>query len=345
VRSGADLAVESFRSRAAAVRQESIERFWALIGTTGRDDHIRVGLDHVRLTVNFHPDRVARSGLTVADGLFAQGCYLSQWLTGLSSGSRSALRGGERHTFERQLFGDEYDAVSGDSDRPIYGALDLLRDPFGGSPRFGSSYLVLHASVMRRCTLCLGDSYLGPTDAGTIDQPWSILAGLAAQAAEGHLLGRSLGRDELLAALTGRRRRDGPGRELDGYIEAHVHGGISLAEDVESIVLDPSFASSDIEATLRRAASRYDFDLSFHGGSEVSPSDIPDEFRGRSVVDLARRVARPDGIVDAACLGRFARSIETGNPTAMGDPPSSDLQQVKYLWHAVVALGHDARLS
>ncbi len=202
---------------------------------------------------------------------------------------------------------------------------------------------MLHENVLKRSTFCLGDSYLGPSEVGTSDQPWSILAGLAAQANDGRLLDRALGRDELLAALVGRRTPSDPGRKLDGYVEAQVHGGISLAEDVTSVVLDPSFASTDVAATFRTAAHRYDFELTFHRGSEVLASDIPNYFRGRTIVDLARRVSRPDGIVDAACLGQWAQSIEPGRPSKTGDPQDSELQQVKYLWHAVLALGRDSR--
>ena len=113
-----------------------------------------------RVTLNFHPDRAARSGRSVASGLLAEGRYRSQWSTGISNGSRSALRGGDRDRFERDLFNGAYDDADPDRDEfPVYGSFDLLHDPHGGSPRFGSCFVVLHAHVVERVTLCVGDSH------------------------------------------------------------------------------------------------------------------------------------------------------------------------------------------
>jgi hypothetical protein len=295
------------------------------------------------VTVNFHPDRVAGSGATVAAGLRAEGRYRSQWVTGISSGSRSAFPGGDRHRFERALFDGAYDGADPAAvDFPVYGAVDLLRDPHGGSPRFGSSYLVLEPHVLARTTMCVGDSHVGPADVGTADAPWSLLAGLAEQAAAGELLDRGLGADELLAVLDGTIGPGPPSRCLDGYVEAQVHGGIDLTSDVEAVVIDPSFAGTDVERDLRAAAGRHGFALEWHGGSELAVADVPVDFRGPGMPDVARRVARADGIVDAHAIGTAARRIRAGVPLPGGDPPDSELQQLKYLWHTLLAHGHDA---
>jgi hypothetical protein len=91
-----------------------------------------------RITLNFHPDRVCAARSTVAASLLSDGRYRSQWVTGISNGGRSAVRGGERHRWEGQLFDDAYDsAPPGSVEYPVYGAFDLLHDPNGDSPRFG----------------------------------------------------------------------------------------------------------------------------------------------------------------------------------------------------------------
>ena len=124
------------------------------------------------VTLNFHPDRVAAGGTSVASGLAEQGRYRSQWVTWISNGGRSALAGGARNHWERTLFGGAYEGCDpARVDHPVYGAADLLSDPFGGSPRFGSCHLVLGSEVAARTTLCLGDSHLGPTDVGTVAEP------------------------------------------------------------------------------------------------------------------------------------------------------------------------------
>jgi hypothetical protein len=189
--------------------------------------------------------------------------------------------------------------------------------------------------------LCLGDSHLGPRDVGTLDAPWSLLAGLAEQAAAGSLLDRGLGLGDLFRTLDGEIAPGGPSRCLDGYIEAQVHGGVDLTTDVEAIVLDPSFTGADTEQDITTAARRYGFALRWHCGSNLAVDDVPSDFRGPTMPPLARRVAR-DGIVDASSIGIAARRVRVDRPPPEGDPPDSDLQQLKYLWHTVLAHGHDA---
>ncbi len=88
-------------------------------------------------------------------------------------------------------------------------------------------------------------------------------------------------------------------------------------------------------------AAAYDIELRWHGGSELAARGIPPDFRGPSVAALARAIGG-DGSIDAATIGRAAAARLPDPIAATGDPPDSHLQQVKYLWHAVLALGHDA---
>jgi hypothetical protein len=288
---------------------------------------------------------VGRSGATVAAGLLADGRYRSQWVTGTSNGSRSAFVGGDRHGFERGLFGSAYEGVDPAGDElPVYGALDLLHDPFGGSPRFGSSFVVLRPEVLDRTTLCVGDSHLGPRDVGTVDAPWCVLAGLAEQAARDLLLDRRSGVADLLAILEGRQPTAVVARSLDGYVEAQIHGGVDLTADVEAVVVDPSFAGTEVGDDLALAAERCGFVLAATPGTELAVDDVPPDFRGPTMPALARRVARADGIVDARAIGAAAPRV-LPDQLPGGDPPDSLLQQLKYLWHTVFALGHDVASS
>jgi len=291
-----------------------------------------------------HPDRVDRNGRTVASGLAADGAYRSQWATGISAGSRSAVSGGERQRFERELFDGAYDDVDPTSGKhPVYGALDLLFDEHGGSPRFGSSYLVLASHVRRRITFCLGDSHQAPRDVGTFDQPWSVLAGLAEQAQQGRLLDRPLDADVLRSVLSGGYRTKRATRDLDGYVEIQIHGGVSLAEDVEAVVLDPSFRGTEVEEHIRVNDGRFGVKLGWHCGSELGIDDVPTDFRGPTMSTLARQVAATDGVVHARAIGIAAARINFKEPTPDGDSADSALQRLKYLWHTVLAHGHDAK--
>lgn len=338
-------AVEVIRSQAQRGRDEASSRWTAAVGPRSSaaiddvaDSFVRAG----RLTLNFHPDRVASSGRTVVDGLLADGRYRSQWATGISNGSRSAIAGGDRERFERDLFDGAYDAVEPGVEHPVYGAFDLLHDMHGGSPRFGSCFVVLRPHVLERTTMCVGDSHLGPRDVGLTEAPWALLAGLAEQAAAGALLDRPIDVDGLLRVLDGTASRGIAARRLDGYIEAQVHGGVDLADDVESIVVDPSFRGTAVEADLSSIQDRYGTPIRWHGGSELHADDMPSDARGPDMPRLARSAARSDGVVDAAAIGRRVLTVARSEPLADGDPPESELQQWKYLWHVLFAHGHDA---
>jgi hypothetical protein len=341
---GSTAAISAIGTRAQAAKAEAEKRWAAAVPQLGPLDTRAMQLhDAGRLTLNFHPDRRSRTGHTVAAGLAAEGAYRSQWVTGISAGSRSAIHGGERQRFERDLFAGAYDHVDPSlGEHPVYGSFDLLLDDHGGSPRFGSSFVVLRQHVRERTTLCVGDSHLRPRDVGTFADPWGILAGLAEQASRHALLNRGLGPDDLLGVLDGLRRSAGASRDLDGYVEAQVHGGISLVDDVEAIVVDPSFRGTTVERELTTAAERFSFDLDWHCGSELHVEAAPDDFRGPSMPGLARQVARPDGIVDARAIGVVAARERFEEPTQLGDPPDSSWQQLKYLWHTVLSHGRDA---
>lgn len=340
-----EAALDAVRDRARAARDDAGKRWNAAIGGTATRPFEEVAERFQRsgrITLNFHPDRITREGRTVAAGLLADGRYRSQWQTGLSAGSRSAVPGGHRQHWESALFNRAYDTADpSTSNHPVYGSLDLLLDPHGGSPRFGSSFVVLRSHVRLRTTLCVGDSVTGPRDVGTVDAPWSILAGLAEQARDGALLNRGLGVEDLLRVLDGSYVSRGPSRDLDGYVEAQVHGGVSLRDDVAVIVVDPSFAGTAVERDLSEASQKFGFELAWHGGSELESDKVPSA-RAPTMPDLAKKVARPDGVVDAHAIGMAAARITFEDPTPSGDDPESPLQQLKYLWHTLLAYGHDA---
>lgn len=340
----ATAAIQVIASRALEGRLEARARWAAALPNAGPlIDWVDRLQTAGRVTVNFHPDRVTRHGDSVAAGLLRSGAYETQWISGVSAGSRSAILGGERQRFERVFFEGAYEGLAPTSGKhPVYGALDLLVDPHGGAPRFGSSFLVLEPHVRDRVTLSLGDSHLGPGDVGTFAEPARVIAGLAEQAERRRLLNRDLGRDGLLAVLDGSFVPGPPARDLDGYVEVQVHGGISLADDVAAVVLDPSFQGTAVETDLTVASQRDGFEIRWHTGSELDAADVPEDFRGPAMPELARQVARPDGIVDAAAIGVAAAEENFEEPSADGDPAQSPTQQLKRLWHTVLAFGHDA---
>jgi hypothetical protein len=121
-----------------------------------------------------------------------------------------------------------------------------------------------------------------------------------------------------------------------------VHGVIDLRTDVDAIVLDPSFQATEVHQAVARVSDRYDVELEWHPGSELPVDQIPTDFRGPTMPEVGTRAARADGVVDARSIGVVARDTPLPEMRISGDPPESDAQQLKYLWHTLLALGSDA---
>lgn len=259
----------------------------------------------LRLTVNFHPDRLVADA-PVVEHLARTGRYLPQFVTGISNGGLTAHPGGARWRWEQRLFGGAYDDGPAD-ERPIYGAVDQARHPLGGAPRFGSAYLLLKPEVADRATFCFPDSVLEPQDFGVADR-FALLS--------------------LVEEFTARPRTDLDeqrlGGLLDAYIEAQIHGGLLVARDVDALVLDPSFRGTAVE----EASSRLGTAVRWHEGRVLHVADLhkhPD-YRGVEVVEAGGRIAQ-DGRLDAAIL---AQAVADGQ---------EDAQLMKKVWHCIARFG------
>jgi hypothetical protein len=242
------------------------------------------------ITVHFHPGW-GFGDSTVIEALATGGTYRTQWETGTSNGGLTAYPEGDRWRWESRMFDGRYDAAAA-ADRPVYGAWNRDDDPYGASPRFGSAYLRLRPAVLDRATFCWPDSVYEPEAFGARGS----LAELCAMADAGVL--------------------DDP---LNDYVEAHLHGGLVIAGDVDALVVDPSDREEHADALARIGC-----DVEVHPGYRVRAGDIDPVYRGEVPVDLARRLG---GEVTPARLAVAARS---------GD---HDPQAVKWLWHCMARFG------
>jgi hypothetical protein len=306
-----------------------------------------------RVALNFHPDRIAAGGRTVVEALLEDGIYRNQFETGISNGGFGAIR----DRFEERLFAGAYqDAGVVASDRPKYGGLDLVGHLDGPCPRYGSCHLRLRRGVLFRSTFSFGDSVTSPTAVGTIEAFVPVLAALLAAAeAGGHssvvascntVLGLT---DPTVASLVDRlvgtsQTPPAPGRALDDYIEAQIHGPVRLHRDVEGLVADPSFRGTQVGSQLDALAQRHHLELRWNDGFELAATDVPAEFRGPAIPRLAERVAAEfgdgSGRLNAEIIGRAAQSVvtEPNRWVAWGDAAEA-LQQIKRLWHVLVNFG------
>ncbi|MCX5254037.1 DUF3626 domain-containing protein [Streptomyces canus] len=228
----------------------------------------------VRITLNFHPDRVAR-GLPLLEALAQDGAYHSQFVTGTSNGGLTAHPGGDRRRWESRIFGGAYDDADA-HDRPVYGALNFRRQVVGAAPRFGSSHFRLTGEPSARATFCYPDSAAEPVHFG-------VAAGMS------------------LIALAEADEQD----PLNDYIEAQVHGGVDLARDVEALVLDASYRNTPVEA----AAHLLPVPLEWHPGYRITVAELHRHahYRGQEYADLGASIAE-DGVVDPRIIGDAART-------------------------------------
>jgi hypothetical protein len=302
-----------------------------------------------RVALHFHPDRLDHENRSVAEALIQDGVYRSQFETQISSGSVSAFPGGERDEWERRIFGGAYQKADVTKDqRPKYGALDLMQHPDGPAPRFGSCYFLLSPECSARCTFTYMDSHQDPKEMGTIEEFDDVMAALLTGAfRDDYALGqRDLTPpvliDHLCSDLTKpfpNPSRRTPGRNLNHYIEAQVHGDIRLADDVDLLVADPAFKDGPTGESLVRICSDYSINLLWHMGFVMPASDVPSDFRGPSMPSLAKRIAR-GGLIDAEAIGSAAMDLKL-EPGAWSDRGSyrEVLQELKLMWHVLLRYG------
>ncbi|WP_432540700.1 DUF3626 domain-containing protein [Kineococcus sp. SYSU DK002] len=270
------------------------------------------------ITVHFHPDRLVRGpgagtrtrgAVPVLRAMSADGRYRSQFETGTGNGGLSAHPGGDRWRWESRLFAGAYDTAPPAS-RPVYGSLNHRQHAVGGSPRFGSAHLRLHAHVLPRATFCYPDSAEEPVDVATA------------------------ARFDLLRV---RRERPDTGTRdlLDDYVEAHVHGGLRFERDVEALVLDPSHRGTDVEDDADRFGRRFGVAVQWHPGFRTTARAVARHpgYRGPVVVAAAARLAAgtAGGVLTPWVVGAAARA------------GGEDEQVLKRVWHCLARFGWPSR--
>lgn len=288
------------------------------------------GSEAARLTINLHPDRLARDGRSTLEALLGDGEVRNQFETGISAGGLDKVMSGARTRWEHTMFGGAYDGAVA-YERPRYAGLTLVGDPWGACPRFGSCHLVLRPQLRERATFTWGDSATEPVHVGV----WGALGAVMDGATE-----------DGWPELAGHTRA--PDQLLDVYIEAQVHAPVLLGRDVEALVLDGSFRDTEVHRVGAAVSDRYGLRLDWAPARVLDQIGLDPKFRTTSSPQLARevhaRLARPDQRLDAELIGRGAQDVARRGGVgweAYGDP-AQVLQELKYLWHHLVAHGTPA---
>ncbi len=304
---------------------------------------------HSQIALHFHPDRPNSSMVSIAEALFQEGIYKSQFETLLSNGSVSAYPGGFRDQWEELLFGGAYQIKGTNlNERAKYGALNILNHADGPAPRFGSCYFLLKSEVSNRATFTYLDSHQNPKEKGTLREFDMILAALFEEIfTRDFALGEhNLMLVSLIQHLFHKIEKpfEDPAkkqvyRNLNHYIEAQVHGAVSLKEDVEILVADPSFIETKVGQTLTKLCAKYHIKLYYHAGFQLSVDHIPFDFRGPEMPSLAKRISK-DQVIHAHLIGEAVMDLMK-NPETWGDRGTQNeiLQELKLLWHVLVKYG------
>lgn len=273
-------------AQASAIVQRAVAHVAALSAGPPLDPALRV-------TLNFHPDRLFQ-GQPILAAMAATGTYRSQFETATSNGGLTAYPGGDRWKWESRIFDGAYDAAP-PAERPKYGGLNHRLRGVGAAPRFGSAHVRMSAHTLARTTFCFPDSVYEPQHFGVAARMGLIpLADSAA------------------------------GDPLDDYIEAHVHGPVSLASDVEALVLDPCYRGTEVEHLARALPCP----LEWHAGFRLSAEALQQHsnYRGAEYVALGCTLVRA-GWLTPDLLGVAARSGQY------------DQQALKRVWHYLARFG------
>lgn len=248
------------------------------------------------------------------------------------------------------MWGDAYSGgTSLASERPRYGGLNLTNYADGACPRFGSCHLRLRVQALAWCSFTFGDSTGAPDDVGAARVFEPIVAGLL-EAVErtGTMLGRpTVGTEDatelLIATVRSGIFDDGQlGRSLDDYVEAQIHGPVELGRDVDAIVIDPSFASTNTGHVLESLSERYGPSVHWHANLEWPPVTCP-QIPRRSVAAIRPTGRRPPWKrgVPRCRDHRPSSGIRRDRPRRLGRMGQHRRRaaEVKYLWHTVIVYG------
>ncbi|MCL1037434.1 DUF3626 domain-containing protein [Shewanella submarina] len=297
-----------------------------------------------RIALHFHPDRLVRGNITVIDSMLSDGCYRNQFETHISNGLLSPEIGGQRDHWEMAYFHQPSLALK---QRPKYGALDLGLHANGPAPRFGAAYLLSKSELLERCSFCYLDSYRQPKERATSSCFEPVFAALMSECFERDY---GLGCEDFrppalvnwlcneLKPLAEPQSKP-VSANLDHYIEAQVHGEVSLLKDIDLLVLDASYRGTETGAAASLLCEKYHLSLSWSPSLTLNIEEVPADYRGKSMPQLARRVA-PGGVLNVRLIGAAARSVACGDPewTQLGSP-SELTQQLKLLWHVLLRFG------
>ena len=134
------------------------------------------------------------------------------------------------------------------------------------------------------------------------------------------------------------------GRNLDNCIETHIHGEVSLGDDVDRFYMDESFRETEFAQTADELCKKYQIELERIPKRQIEVEEIGELFRGPMIPLLAKKIdmlyGSHQGIMNASLLGKASRDSEL-YPEKWKDIGSESevFQYIKQLWHTICYFG------
>lgn len=134
------------------------------------------------------------------------------------------------------------------------------------------------------------------------------------------------------------------GRNLDFCIEAHVHGELSLKNDVDRLYVDGSYRNTELERQIDALCRKFEIEPVWIPERRIRMEEIPPLFRGPEIPELAKKIdavwGRRKGIINAYLIGKAsADSFRNADRWKETGDPQEVFQQMKQLWHTVAYFG------
>lgn len=247
------------------VNQEQAEELYNQFMERARNAKIMIHLD---------PFEKLPNGVRLIEQLSSDGTFKNDYELG---------RGFEpehREVNERDLFGDEYDEAS-HKERPNYGVIDLYNLGLASNPLGGDVAFVLKDEVKKRATGSAIDSNSIPYGeegqwVRSLEDPHHLI------------IDRWRSRWKNINKKDGQRIRamdavlqGKPNKDDNRYFEAHIHGGVNFARDVDHILVPQSWKSDkdhkEKHDAIKNFAKQFGLQIKYEGSEPTGGGGLTAE--------------------------------------------------------------------
>lgn len=213
-----------------------------------------------KFMIHFDPTELLKGGTTMVDQLATDGQIKNDYEIGRNIDVEY------KQANEYDLFGDDYDSAE-NKERPVYGTIDLHNQGLDSNPYGGSIAFVMKNDVKKRATGSALDSNSIPYGeegkwVRSLQDPHHMIVDRWKSKWKSPKKADKQRARAMDSVLNGTRNNDN-----NGYYEAHIHGGVDIARDVDHILV-PEHWNTDksMKAThdsIKRLAEQHGLSIKY----------------------------------------------------------------------------------